>query len=247
MAKQTYKLDYDDVVVPEFCTPTNSNNIIDGITESGTEQFGVKVGGLGNGTFVAGQTLVYDGTKMVSSGSPPLPASSGPLVNDDRYYTKSEIDAMFNSLASSGGLPVAYANITGAPAAGVRLSFLNAPVQVASVSSVMGSPVAFPMASYAPSGTKIISSIITVTCSLDAPDHTPPAQFVVQSTAALIASSPIDAGWFMAASGDDRVAGCTGTLVPVDPTAQSFFYQLIGNYVTGGTPVVAKLIGFFYQ
>jgi hypothetical protein len=244
MAKQTFKLDYNDLIEEDLFTQSNSDNLINGVTDTGTAQFGVSVGGTGNANFVPGQTIVYDGLHLVSSGSPPIPANPGALINDDRYYTKTEIDTFFASLGTVGGYAVAYANITGAPVPGVRMQFLSAPVQIVSVSAVMGSPVAFSMASYAPAGTKIVAAIITVTCKLGGPDGTlNPAKFMVQQN---LTSPQIDAGWFAASGGGDGVAGCTGSLVPVDPTAQSFFYQLISNFVTPG-PVVANLIGYFFQ
>ena len=239
MATQRYLLDFDDILAQSFFTNANATVLIGGVNSSGTTAvFDVGVGGLGNNQFAQGQTLIFDGAKIVSSGVGPA-VSTGPLENDDRYYTKSEVDAFFASLNSVGGFPVAYGNLTGVPALPLQLAFLT-PTQFYSGTSVMSSPVELPMTPI--TGHKVVAALITVTCSLGGPNSSPPASFQVRQN---LGSTPINAGYFWAAGGGDLVAGCTASVVPVDPTAQSFFYQQVGNSTSGA--ITATLIGVMYQ
>jgi hypothetical protein len=247
MAKLQYLLNFDDVLTPDFMTEKNTDNLLNGINEStSVATLDVPNGGLGNNAFQTGQTVIFDGTKMVSSGAGPAP-TSGPLENDDRYYTKTEIDAFFASLAAAHGFPVAYANIVGAPSPGAQLQFIT-PVQIYSGTTAMAAPAQYNIAPLV--GHTIVGALITVTCSLSGPDGSHVAQFLVSQT---LASPQIAAGWFWAGASGDAVAGTTASIVPVDAVSSSFFYQLIGTglssgatVVSGGTPVVATIIGYFF-
>ena len=243
--KQRYLLDFDDVLNLSFLTPTNSCALITGLNNTGTAAgaaLSVPVGGLGNTSFVQGQTLIFDGSKIISSGAPPVPATTAPLRNDDLYYTKAQIDALFASLNAPSGPPVAYSNLTGAPNPGHKFWFLNSPIQVYSGSTVMGAPVAYTVVP-AVTGQTVVAALVTVTCSLSSPDSGTPALLVAQMN---LSSPQIIIGEFFAAGSGDFTAGCTNSVIPVDPSAQSFYYQQINNYVAGGNPIVLTLIGYIY-
>ena len=232
---QSYLLNFDDVLSESFLTLKNANALINGLNKSQANvPLMTPLGGLGNNQFTAGQTIVFDGNKMVSSGSGP--ATDAPLVNDDRYYTKAEVDAIIGSLAAGGGPPVAYANITGAPAAGVQLQFIT-PIQIASLTAATALT-NFPIAPI--TGHTIVGALITVTNTPSEPGTL--IKFLVSQT---MTSAPIDVGWYrQAGSGNANGADAVTSLVPVDPTTQSFYYQLTGN--PPGT-VVATLIGYFFR
>jgi hypothetical protein len=248
-----YLLNFDDVLDASFMTKSNTDNLLQGINESDSiSTLGVPNGGLGNPNFTPNQTVVFDGIKMVSSGYGPATVS-GPLVNDDRYYTKTEIDAKFTSLASPGGFPVAYANIIGAPVSGAQLQFIT-PIQVYSGTTAMAAPAQYNIAPLV--GHTIVGALVTVTCMLNGPDT---GFAAVMMTSATAVSPQISSGWFRSAGGGDATAGSTTSIVPVDASSSSFFYQLIGlnanstlvssgtTVVSGGTPVVVTLIGYFFQ
>jgi hypothetical protein len=249
---QQLLLDFNTVLSPDLMTECNTTNLLTGINESNSPAtLGVPNGGLGSNQFTPGQTLVFNGIEMISSGYGPI-AVVGPLINDDRYYTKTEVDAFFDGLGSAGGYPVSYLNITGAPTPGVQLQFIT-PVQIFSGTVAQASPVQYVLSPIV--GHTIVGALITVTCSLSGPDGTYVAQLLVSATAV---SAQTAAGWFWAGGSGDAVGGATVAVAPVDGPSQSFFYQLIGKnssggtvssgttVVAGGTPVVVTLIGYFF-
>lgn len=247
--KQRYVLDYDDILNIGFMKQSNAEALLSGLNESGTTvALGVAAGGLGNTAFTAGQTLVYDGQKIVSSGAPPTPASPSVLTNDSRYYTKPQIDAFFASLATMNGpIQVDYSNLLNAPNAPVKLQFLTTPLVVFSGNTVMASEVE--EAVTGASGQKVVGALLTCTASLSGPDGIPPAIMRARMNSS---AAWIDVGWFQAAASGDYVANAAGSVIPVDPTAQSFKYQLVcGSLAPGATcvdpgPVTLKLIGYLY-
>ena len=248
--KQRLLLNGDDKLDPSFLTRQNANALMQGLSDVGPidNPLPTVAGGLGNTEFVAGQTLVFDGRRMISSGSGPTPSVT--MTNDDRYYTKPQIDAMFAALANypnATALRVHWGNVTGAPAMGAQMQFLDVPVTVYSNNTVMADPASAP----APTLATHVAKAVMVTCTgkVSQPDMSNPAILRCRMNGT---SQWIDVGWFLAGGDGDKIAGCNGTIIPVDPDTQSFDYQLVCSGLATGVvcvnpgPVTLKIIGYLY-
>lgn len=252
MSKQ-YLLNFDDTLVSSFMTKENTEQLIIGANDSGARTpFAVAVGGSGNNSFTPGQTLIFNGTRFVSSGYDPLPFDPSAWTNDDRYYTKAEVDDRFASLGADGGFPVAYSNLTGAPAVGLQIQFLTAPIAFFSGTTAQASRQIQSLSSI-PVDRTVVAALLATSCRLQGPNSGYTAAFRVSGT---ISSAQLDVGWFRANGGGDDVAACTNSVVPV--VASSFYYQLTGVDPAGGAdatdgtviadgPVTSTIIGYLYQ
>ena len=234
---QRYLLDIDDVLEQSLFTFANSTNVLNGLTAgaNGTS-LGVPAGGLGNVDFVPGQTIVFNGTAMVSSGAGPITLAPN---YDDRYYTKTQIDAMFASLAIPGTYSVAYANIVGGIPA-LQMSFLqvadalSGPQFPTTTSSIAGSstPTLYTPSWSLPAGVTLRGLLISVGATLSGPNNGFVTKFQVANNIGL--TGLVDAGWFRASSGGDAVGGETFAVVPCDANGR-FYWRLIGVSTGSGS------------
>ena len=227
---QRYLLDIDDVLEQSLFTSANTANTLAGLTDNANgNSLGVPAGGLGNSNFSPGQTLVFDGTKMVSSGSGPITLAPN---YDGSYYTKPQIDAMFASLATPGTYSVAYANIVGGIPA-LQMSFLQVADALSgaqfptTASTIAGSstPTLYTPSWSLPAGVTLSGLLISVGATLTGPNDGFFAKFQVANNIGL--AGLVDAGWFRSSGGSDEVGCETFALVPCDAHGR-FYWRLIG-------------------
>jgi hypothetical protein len=241
------RLNFSDFVDPSFLTESNAANFVNGINQSGnTVPISVPNGGLGNNAFAEGQTLMFDGVRIVSSGA--LPQINTALVNDDRYYTKAQIDAMFASLSQvNGPITVDYSNVDNAPAPGVKIGWLTSPVVVFTGTTVMAGEIA--QSFVVPGISTLVGIIVTCTATIDAPSG---GQVATMRCRANDAAQWIDIGWFMAAGSGDYVAGCDQAIVPLNTDGTFRYYLTCGSMAAGATcvdpgPLTLTIVGYLYS
>jgi hypothetical protein len=258
---QRYILDYDDDLGVSFMAKlSNAANLINGLNQSGaTVALATDLGGTGSTTtqLADGQTLIYSAAqkRLVSSG---YAAGSTALVNDTRYYTKSQIDAMFAALGSGGGPSIAWANITGAPQV-AQLAYLNTPQVVwydngPTVNAVAQTQYVIPTGgSYEiPSSANIVAVIVSATANIvTAPDaSSTPVKLTVSATQT---SPTMQVAWFGGFTTTIPIGGLTSydhqsmancSVIPVDTASHSFWYQLSANF--GGNASLT-IVGYIFH
>lgn len=239
MSKQRLKLDSDDVLAPGFITAPNSENLIEGLNENGTTPLDVNVGGLGNTTFAPDQTLVFNGKKIVSSGVSPNVAA--PTDYDDRYYTKTEMDAFFGETVD-GKKQVDWSNITNQPSLGLKLQFLAPAVVLYDPTGTVpvdNTPHVATVTGVA--GQTLVAALISVSGYSDGPNNVGPSKLQVRAHGT---TAWIETGWFRAAATGDSTAGGCHAVVPLDVNAQ-FDFQLAEQYMTNAELKIV-LLAYWY-